>query len=174
MTVLEMDRLRYRNSGEKMPAFQYWMRKTQMCRFPPLKIVYKTLFVIFRNRRLLDLSVDTDIGGGLYFGHPSCISVNYHAVIGNNVNINKCVTIGKENRGIRKGTPTIGNNVWIGTGAVIVGKIRIGNDVLIAPNSYVNQDVPDHSLVLGNPCVIKPKENATADYICSPAPLGQQ
>ena len=70
-----------------------------------------------------------------------------------------------ENRGKRKGTPKIGNRVWIGTGSVIVGKITIGDDVLIAPNAYVNCDVPSHSVVLGNPCIIRHKENATENYI---------
>ena len=41
----------------------------------------------------------------------------------------------------------------------------IGNDVLIAPNSYVNCDVPNHSVVFGNPCIIKAREGATDDYI---------
>ncbi|MBQ0110710.1 MAG: serine acetyltransferase, partial [Oscillospiraceae bacterium] len=77
----------------------------------------------------------------------------------------KGVTVGIENRGKRKGTPTIGNRVWIGVGATVVGKITVGDDVLIAPNSYVNCDVPSHSVVLGNPCKIIPRENATEYYI---------
>lgn len=73
--------------------------------------------------------------------------------------------IGQENRGKRKGTPIIGNEVWIGANAVIVGNVKIGNDVLIAPLSYVNFDVPDHSIVVGNPAKIISKEYATKDYI---------
>lgn len=73
--------------------------------------------------------------------------------------------IGQENRGKRKGTPIIGNEVWIGANAVIVGNVKIGNDVLIAPLSYVNFDVPDHSIVVGNPAKIISKEFATKDYI---------
>lgn len=63
------------------------------------------------------------------------------------------------------GTPVIGDKVWIGVNATIVGAIKIGNDVLIAPNAYVNCDVPDHSIVFGNPCIIKHRDNATEDYI---------
>lgn len=44
----------------------------------------------------------------------------------------------------------IGNRVWIGINAAIVGGITIGDDVLIAPNSFVNQDIPSHSVVFGN------------------------
>lgn len=103
--------------------------------------------------------------GGLYIGHPYCITINPHTVIGKNVNIHKGVTIGQENRGKRKGAPTIGDEVWIGVNATIVGNITIGNDVLIAPNTYVNSDIPSHSIVYGNPCLIKYKENATLGYI---------
>ena len=91
--------------------------------------------------------------------------INPKAVLGKNINIATGVTIGQENRGKRAVAPTIGDNVWIGTNAVIVGKITIGCDVLIAPNSYVNFDVPDHSIVIGNPARIITRENATEGYI---------
>ena len=105
------------------------------------------------------------IGPGLYLGHVHCITINSNVVIGKNCNIHKGVTIGEENRGIRKGTPVIGNEVWIGVNATIVGKINIGNDVLIAPNTFVNCDIPDHSVVYGNPCIIKHRDWATENYI---------
>ena len=63
--------------------------------------------------------------------------------------------------GGRQGAPVIGNEVWIGINAAIVGKITIRDDVLIAPNSYVNCGVPSHSIVFGNPCIIKHREDAT-------------
>lgn len=63
------------------------------------------------------------------------------------------------------GAPVISDNVWIGPNAVIVGAVHIGTDVLIAPNSYVNCDVPEHSIVLGTPCVIKHRLNATESYV---------
>lgn len=105
------------------------------------------------------------LGGGLYLGHAYNITVNPRAVIGNNCNLHKGIVIGQQNRGRLKGTPTIGNNVWIGINAVVVGNITIGDDVLIAPNSFVNRDIPSHSVVFGNPCIIKHKENATEGYI---------
>lgn len=85
--------------------------------------------------------------------------------LGRNVNIHKGVTIGQENRGKRKGAPVISDEVWIGVNSTIVGGIKIGRDVLIAPNTYVNCDIPDHSIVFGNPCIIKHRENATEGYI---------
>ena len=91
--------------------------------------------------------------------------MNPNASIGQNCNIYNGVTIGKEKRDKLEGNPTLGNQVWIGANAVIVGKINIGNDVMIAPCAFVNFDVPDHSIVLGNPAKIIQKENATEGYI---------
>lgn len=112
----------------------------------------------------LEISPDAKIGNGLYLGHPYNITVGSDVTIGNNVSLHKGCTIGRTNRG-NSGSPTIGNNVYIGINATVVGNISIGNDVLIAPNSYVNFDVPDHSIVIGNPGVIHRKENATEGYV---------
>lgn len=106
-----------------------------------------------------------NIGMGFTIYHGSGIAVNDNACLGNFVSIHNGVTIGGENRGKRKGAPVIGNQVWIGSNAVIVGNITIGNDVLIAPNAFVNFSVPDHSIVIGNPGVIKHRQWATKDYI---------
>ena len=146
-------------------------RKAQVTRCPLLRLVYKTLFRFSRGARHIELSINTEIGPGLYFGHAYCITINPGTVIGANLNIHKGVTIGQENRGRRKGAPMIGNNVWIGVNVAIVGKVNIGNDVLIAPNSYVNCDVPDHSVVFGNPCVIINRDNATESYINRPVDI---
>lgn len=118
-----------------------------------------------KDKNHIEIFGKCDIGPGLYLGHVYCITLNENTVIGKNCNIHKGVTIGQENRGDRKGAPTIGDSVWIGINATVVGKITIGDDVLIAPNSYVNCDVPSHSIVFGNPCIIKHKEGATDGYV---------
>ena len=113
----------------------------------------------------LEISPNAFIEEGLYLGHPYNITVAEGVHIGKNVNIHKGCTIGRECRGKRKGVPTIGNKVWIGINATVVGNVHIGDDVLIAPNSYVNFDVPDHSIVIGNPGIIHHKDEATKLYI---------
>lgn len=119
----------------------------------------------YRNKYGIEIPRQTTIGKGLYLGHAWNISINPETIIGDNCNIHKGVTIGKENRGHRKGTPKIGSFVWIGVNSTIVGNISIGDDVLIAPNSYVNCDIPAHSIVFGNPCIVKPSSFATENYI---------
>ena len=145
--------------------FHYFFRKVQSTTPSIARYIYIAFFKFMRSRYRIGISYNAQIGPGLYLGHPYNITINPRAVIGKNVNIHKGVTIGQENRGKRKGAPTIGDCVWIGINAVIVGNITVGNDVLIAANSFVNCDVPDHSVVYGNPCVIKHRENATEGYI---------
>jgi len=123
-------------------------------------------FLSYRITKKYGLEFSTEnIGEGLYIGHPRNIVINKGVIMGKCCNINHNVTIGQENRGLRKGVPQIGNYVWIGTGAVVVGKINIGNNVMIAPGAFVNVDVPSNTLVIGNPCKLVKKENVTEGYI---------
>lgn len=108
---------------------------------------------------------DVQMGKGLVIGHYGRIVVNGGVKFGNDVMLTHNVTIGRDVRGKRKGTPTIGNRVVIRTNSTITGNVKIGDDVLIAPNTFVNFDVPDHSVVIGNPATIHPRENATEGHI---------
>ncbi|MFT3909013.1 MAG: serine acetyltransferase [Ferruginibacter sp.] len=107
----------------------------------------------------------TRIAGGMRISHYGPLLINSKTVIGANSYFSHNITIGETKRGNNQGSPTIGERVWLGPGVVIVGKITIGNNVLIAPNTYVNVDVPSDSLVIGNPAKIIAKHDATDDYI---------
>lgn len=141
--------------------FVYLFRKYQQRKSPFTRLM---LYCMTRKYGL-EISVRAQIGEGVYLGHPYQITVAEGVRIGRNVNLHKGCTIGRENRGKRTGVPTLGDRVFVGIGSVIVGNITIGDDVLIAPNSYVNFDVPDHSVVIGNPAVIHPRNNATESYV---------
>lgn len=142
-------------------------RKANTCKFLPLKLFYTLRLMRLSEKTQIQIPARTSIGEGFYIGHLGRVVINPNAKLGKNINIAAGVTIGMENRGKRKGSPTIGDNCWIGTNAVVVGNIKIGSDVLIAPLSYVNFDVPDHSIVMGNPAKIIPRENATEHYVCN-------
>ena len=113
----------------------------------------------------IQIPARTQIGEGFYIGHSGRVIINPDAVLGKNINVSTGVVIGAENRGKREGAPTLEGDCWIGANAVVVGKINIGQDVMIAPLSFVNFDVPPHSVVVGNPAKIIHKENATEAYI---------
>lgn len=150
------------------PEFRavFYFRLTKVCKGK----VFFGWFSRFMLRRIsyrfhTQIFPEMQIGEGFFIGHFGNMGINDRTVIGKNFNIANGVAIGQANRGKLKGAPVIGDNVWIGPNAVVVGGIKIGNDVMIAPGAFVNFDVPDHSIVIGNPGVIKYKENATEGYI---------
>lgn len=169
----------YRESGKWLSGFQllskcinpnlhfiYVLRKSQKhLKTPGLNIFWKFVLRHYQIKYGYQIYPETEIGEGLYLGHWGALVINPKARIGKNCNIAQGVTIGQQNRGKSQGFPTIEDEVWIGTNAVIVGGITIGRNTLIAPNSYVNFDVPADSVVMGNPGKIYPKSNATEGYI---------
>ena len=165
--LFESDMHRYGPKGAKgySRKFSYYFRKASTCKNKLLRLYYSHRFERVCEKHGIEIPRDTVIGKGLYLGHPYHITINKKSILGDNINIHKGVTIGQKNRGPRKGTPTIRNCVWIGINATVVGNITVGEDGLIAPNSYVNCDVPSHSVVVGNPCRIIPREHATEHYL---------
>ncbi|HTK11601.1 MAG TPA: serine acetyltransferase [Ktedonobacteraceae bacterium] len=95
------------------------------------------------------------IGPGFYIGHFGNIFIGEDAIIGHSCNISQGVTIGVSGRGQKRGVPHIGNRVYIAANAVVVGKISVGDDAVIAANSLVTTDVAPHTTVMGVPAQFK-------------------
>ena len=85
-------------------------------------------------------------GAGLNIHHYGCIVVNSHAKIGENCNIQQGVNIGKNYSA--ENVPTIGNNVYIGPGAKLFGKINIANGCVIGANAVVTKSCNEENMVL--------------------------
>lgn len=113
----------------------------------------------------MELLYNPSIGRGLVIGHWGRIVMSGAAVIGDQVMLTHGVTIGRDVRGKRKGDPTIGNRVAIRANSTVVGGITIGDDVVIAPNTFVNFDVPSNSVVVGNPATIHPRNDASVGHV---------
>lgn len=96
---------------------------------------------------------DAEIGKGFCIGHCFSIIIS-QCKIGNNVVVMQQVTIGSSRGGKRAGVPVIGDNVFIGCGAKILGNVHIGNHVMIGANAVVTHDVPDGAVVGGVPAKI--------------------
>lgn len=163
----DLKRLEWNNRFAK--RFSYFHRKAQFSGSPITRTIYRLLFKAIKSRHGIEMSYSTKIGKGLRLMHPENITIVATAVLGDNIDLYKGVTIGAEWRGKRKGVPTIGNSVWIGANSTVCGRIHIGDDVLIAPNTLVNRDVPSHSIVVGCPCIVISKDNATEHYIVNKA-----
>lgn len=100
------------------------------------------------------IPLTVNLGYGIALPHFGNIVINSNSKIGSNCNILHGVTLGNNRHGKSMGSPTVGNNVFLGPGSAIIGGISIGDNTLIAANSYVNSDIPKDSIVLGNPCKI--------------------
>ena len=176
--VIEADLYRY--TGKKktfisflrtfflVPGFRYFyfLRKASRYSSNDFRRLYYWVILRRMGKKFgFQISDKTKIGSGLYIGHFGTIVITHNAVIGKNCNINVGVVIGQTSRGLLKGPPEIGDCVWVGSNSVIVGKIKVGNNVLIAPGAFVNFDVPENSIVIGNPGRIIQRDDATRDYI---------
>ncbi len=144
--------------------YMVYFRAAQHTNNKLLKLFYEYKLYRLCRKYGIEIKTDTKIGEGFCMIHPYNITVSPLAVLGKNVNMYKGSTIGN-NTGNPVGAPVIGNCVQIGINATVIGGITIGDDVLIAPNAFVNQDVPSHSVVVGNPCRIIHKENATGQFL---------
>jgi serine acetyltransferase len=84
--------------------------------------------------------------------HPYNIIVNGDSQIGSNCTIFHQVTIGSQREfGTNPGSPIIGNNVIIFPNTVIIGNVSVGDNVIIGAGSIVTRDIPENSIVAGNP-----------------------
>jgi len=126
--------------------------------YSPLWLLYRLLYRRYFVKYGIQIPSSQKSARVFNIAHFGNVVLHTDAILGDNCNLAHGITIGQTKRGKRKGCPTIGNQVWIGTGAVVVGKIIVGDNVLIAPNSYVNFDVPSNSIVLGNPARVIPKK----------------
>lgn len=114
------------------------------------KIIKLIIFLIYNS----NIPYQCHLGRNTKFGY-SGISVVLHkdCVIGEDCIIAQCVTVGGQGAG-NKGVPKIGNNVYIGAGAKILGDIEVGDNVIIGANSVVIKDIPNNAIVAGVPAKI--------------------
>lgn len=113
-----------------------------------------------KGENTLQISDDCSIGPGIIVVHGTSSYLNAKK-IGVNFTVNQNVTIGVS----KNGRPSIGNNVTIRAGAIVIGGITIGDNSLIAAGSVVIKDVPSNCMVAGNPAIVKKifKEDSTSN-----------
>lgn len=99
----------------------------------------------------IEIHPGATIGKGLFIDHGTGVVIGETAIIGNNVTMFHGVTLGGVGKEKGKRHPTIGNNVFIGTGAKILGDITIGDNSKIGANSVVLKDIPNNATVVGVP-----------------------
>lgn len=93
----------------------------------------------------------TVIGPGLFLNRFGGFYIHGDAVIGCNVNLTPGILLGFMNRGERAGAPVLGDRSFLGSGAKLVGGIRVGAEAAIGVNAVVTKDVPDRGVAAGIP-----------------------
>jgi serine O-acetyltransferase len=118
------------------------------------------------NRLLTGLEIHpgATIGKGMFIDHGAGLVIGETAEIGDNCVLFHNVTLGGTGKHHGKRHPTVGNNVFIGTGAILLGPIHVGDDVKIGANSFVvMRDVPSNTTVAGTPARIIKRDGRTVD-----------
>jgi len=125
--------------GRALRQLPRLLRLPARCAHKPFELAIGTLARVA-------LPPSAKVGGGLRVGRVGGIRVAPDAYIGRDCDLGEGVTIAACG-----GAPWIGDRVQIGPGARLIGPIRVGNDVVIAPNAVVESDVPDGTTVAGTP-----------------------
>ncbi|RDY27541.1 serine O-acetyltransferase [Romboutsia weinsteinii] len=99
----------------------------------------------------IEIHPGAKIGEGILIDHGMGVVIGETTEIGNRITIYQGTTLGGTGKDVGKRHPTIGDDVMIGSGAKILGPIKIGNDVKIGANTVVLRDIPDGSTVVGIP-----------------------
>lgn len=138
--------------------FQILLRKCEYYKNTS-KVAYLNPIYIFLKYRMRNLEIKLNFSipencfdAGLSIAHYGSIIVNPNARIGKNCRIHVGVNIGANKNA--EDVPIIGDNVYIGPGAKIFGKIKIGDNVKIGANSVVNKDFQGNVVIAGVPAKI--------------------
>jgi serine O-acetyltransferase len=150
---LEQTRDRPRLFGDEIWRFERLLRAVEYagnCRTSALWAPYRALLSL-RFHRLstrLGFTIPPNVfGPGLAIAHRGTIAVNACARVGANCRIHVCVNIGSR-AGTDTEAPTIGDNVYIGPGAMLYGPIRIADDIAIGANSVVNRSFEEPGITI--------------------------
>ena len=122
-------------------------------------LVYRVLFKLVQIVTGIELPCEVVVGRNFVIDHFGGIVISGYARFGNDCRIRNGVVVGL-GRTDEPCAPVIGNNVDIGAGAKVLGRIHVGDNVLIGANAVVVRDVPANSIAVGVPAVVKPRSKS--------------
>lgn len=136
------------------PGFQaiVWHRLIHPLYRAGIPFIPRLISQISRFLTGVEIHPGAQIGKGFFIDHGSGVVIGETAEIGDNVVLFHNVTLGGTGKHSGKRHPTIGNNVFIGTGAILLGPITVGDNVRIGANTFLYMvDIPSDCTVVGTP-----------------------
>ena len=139
--------------------WRYAVRPALLRKF--CSLIYKLLFKLVQIVTGIELPCEVRLGRNFVIDHFGGIVISGYAQFGDNCRIRTGVVVGLRHVD-EPCAPIIGNDVDIGAGAKLLGRITVGDNVLIGANAVVITDVPANSIAVGNPAVVKPRRSLAA------------
>jgi serine O-acetyltransferase len=129
-----------------------WQRMAHRLYKWKLRFIARLISQLTRFFTGIEIHPGATLGKGLFIDHGMGLVVGETTEIGENCVLFHNVTLGGTGKHAGKRHPTLGNNVLVGTGAIILGPVNIGNNVYIGANTFIYMcDVPDNATVVGTP-----------------------
>lgn len=157
--------------GDEIWKFEVLLRKAEyykntMGKNLLKKILYAVTMYRFHKLRVkLGFSIPLNVfGPGLSIAHRGTIVVNGNAKIGKNCRIQECTTIGATNG--ESSAPVLGDNIFIGSGARIIGNIKIADDIAIGANAVVNKNFDTSGITIAGVPAKKVSDNNSHSNLC--------
>ncbi|MDE6426008.1 MAG: serine O-acetyltransferase [Ruminococcus sp.] len=121
-----------------------------------------------RRKTGIEIHPGAEIGKGLFIDHGMGVVIGETAVIGDNCLLYQGVTLGGTGKDKGKRHPTLGHNVLVGAGAKVLGPFKVGNNVKIAANAVVLNEIPDNCTAVGVPArVVRRNGKKICRDVCS-------
>ena len=143
----------------RLGRWRYGVRPTVLRK--AFSLLYKVLYKFVQVITGVELPCEVKVGKNFVIDHFGGIVVSGYAQFGDSCRIRSGVVIGLARVG-DPCAPSIGNNVDIGAGAKLMGRITIGDNVNIGANSVVIRNVPANSIAVGVPARVIPRRHAAA------------
>ena len=117
----------------------------------PFSVIYRMLHRHVRNHYGIELPYSVKVGRRVVIEHQSGIVIHGNCVIGDDCRIRQNCTLGVRDLDDLEGAPTLGRGVNLGAGAVVLGRITVGDDAFVGANAVVLKDVPAGAVTVGVP-----------------------
>jgi serine O-acetyltransferase len=156
-----LTRLRYALTLDGSWAMAVYRFGRRLKTVPPAPSVAPILWALYRIAEtvlgvLTSISIDLDarIEPGFYVGHFVSLRIGPGVRIGRNCSVGQMCTIEGTGRYPAMNAPSLGERVYLGSGAKVIGPLRVGDGAAVCANSVVVGDVPENGVVLGIPGVV--------------------